>query len=74
MKLIFAGTRGYIDLRSLEHKRHSVLALEYRGRTALIDCGEDWLDHLDELVQAFGQALGVRASIATDGLELMVRS
>lgn len=49
MKLIFAGTRGYIDLQSPEHKRHSVLLLQYRGRSVLIDCGEDWLGHMDDL-------------------------
>jgi phosphoribosyl 1,2-cyclic phosphodiesterase len=49
VKLTFAGTKGYIDLESPEHKRHSALLLEYRARTVLIDCGEDWLDHLDDL-------------------------
>lgn len=49
MKLIFAGTRGYIDLQSPQHKRHSALMLRYHGHTLLVDCGEDWLGHLDEL-------------------------
>jgi phosphoribosyl 1,2-cyclic phosphodiesterase len=49
VKLTFAGTRGYIDLASPEHKRHSLLLVQYRRRTVLLDCGEDWLGHLDEL-------------------------
>jgi ribonuclease BN (tRNA processing enzyme) len=49
LKLTFAGTRGYIDLKTPEHERHSSLLLEYHRRTVLIDCGEDWLGHLDEL-------------------------
>jgi phosphoribosyl 1,2-cyclic phosphodiesterase len=49
LKLTFAGTRGYIDLHAPEHERHSSLLLEYRRHTVLVDCGEDWLGHLDEL-------------------------
>ena len=49
MKLVFPGTRGYIDEHSPQHSRHSSLLVEYRGRSILIDCGEDWLDHLGEL-------------------------
>jgi len=49
VKLVFAGTRGYIKLRTPQHCRHSLLLLQYRRKTLLIDCGEDWLDHLAEL-------------------------
>lgn len=49
MKLIFHGTRGYIDPSSERHARHSALEVRYRGKGVLIDCGENWLGHLDEL-------------------------
>jgi ribonuclease BN (tRNA processing enzyme) len=49
MKLTFLGTRGYIDPRTECHGRHSSLAVSYRGREVMIDCGEDWLDDLFEL-------------------------
>lgn len=49
MKLIFAGTRGYIEEHSHRHRRHSSLLVTYRGKTILIDCGDDWLGYLDEL-------------------------
>jgi phosphoribosyl 1,2-cyclic phosphodiesterase len=49
LKLTFAGTRGYIGLHSPQHRRHSSLLVQYRGRTVLLDCGEDWLGRLDEL-------------------------
>ena len=49
MKLIFHGTRGYIEPHSERHARHSVLEVRYRGKGVTIDCGEDWLEHLDEL-------------------------
>ncbi len=43
MKLTFLGTRGYIDPRNRRHRRHAALLVAYRGRTVLIDCGEDWI-------------------------------
>ena len=44
MKLIFAGTRGYIQARTPRHDRHSALEVSYYGKRVRIDCGEDWLD------------------------------
>jgi phosphoribosyl 1,2-cyclic phosphodiesterase len=49
MKLTFLGTRGYIEPRSERHAMHSSLAVSYRGKVVMIDCGEDWLGKLDEL-------------------------
>ncbi len=49
MRLLFAGTRGYIKDRTPLHNRHSCLLVHYRRKVMLIDCGEDWLGHLDEL-------------------------
>jgi phosphoribosyl 1,2-cyclic phosphodiesterase len=49
MKLTFLGTRGNIEPRTERHARHSSLLVEYRGKGVMIDCGEDWEDHLDRL-------------------------
>lgn len=43
MKLIFHGTRGYIEASTTRHRRHSVLEVQYRGKGVFIDWGEDWL-------------------------------
>ena len=49
MKLHFHGTRGYIEARTKRHRRHSVCTVSYRRSRVTIDCGEDWLGHLEEL-------------------------
>lgn len=49
MKLIFHGTRGYIEPATRRHARHSALEVRYRGKGVLVDCGENWLGHLEEL-------------------------
>ncbi len=49
MKLTFLGTRGNIEPRTERHARHSSLLVEYEGKGVVIDCGEDWLDRLEEL-------------------------
>jgi phosphoribosyl 1,2-cyclic phosphodiesterase len=49
MKLTFPGTKGNIDPVSRRHRRHSTMRCAYRGTDIVIDCGEDWLGHLDEL-------------------------
>jgi phosphoribosyl 1,2-cyclic phosphodiesterase len=49
MKLIFHGTRGYIDPRTELHNMHTVTEVVYEGKGVTIDCGEDWRGHLDEL-------------------------
>jgi len=48
MKLTFLGTRGYIEPRTERHAMHSSLAVSYRGRKVVIDCGEDWLGRLSD--------------------------
>jgi phosphoribosyl 1,2-cyclic phosphodiesterase len=42
MKLVFLGTRGYIDARNRRHRRHSALLVSYRSRRIMVDCGSDW--------------------------------
>lgn len=49
MKLTFLGTRGQIEARTRRHRRHTALLVEYRGSRVMIDCGEDWRGHLDEV-------------------------
>jgi len=49
VKLHFHGTRGYIEAQSRRHRRHSVCTVSYRRSRVTIDCGEDWLDRLEEL-------------------------
>ena len=44
VKLHFLGTRGNIDVRTAEHFKHTALAVSYRGRRVILDCGGDWLD------------------------------
>lgn len=49
MKLTFLGTRGNIEARTRRHHMHSSLLVSYYEGSVLIDCGEDWLGHLDEI-------------------------
>lgn len=49
MKLTFLGTRGYIDASTRRHRMHASLLVAYRGKSVMIDCGEDWLGRLDEV-------------------------
>jgi ribonuclease BN (tRNA processing enzyme) len=42
MKLVFLGTRGYIEAHNRRHRRHSSLLVSYRRRDVMVDCGEDW--------------------------------
>jgi phosphoribosyl 1,2-cyclic phosphodiesterase len=49
MKLEFLGTRGYIEARSDAHRMHSSLMVSYYGKDVMVDCGEDWLGHLEQL-------------------------
>jgi len=46
VKLVFLGTRGYIEARSELHARHSSLRVFFRGRNLTLDCGEDWLSEV----------------------------
>jgi ribonuclease BN (tRNA processing enzyme) len=43
MKLVFLGTRGYVEARNRYHRRHSSLLISFKGRSIMVDCGEDWL-------------------------------
>jgi ribonuclease BN (tRNA processing enzyme) len=49
MKLTFLGTRGYIKARTPRHHMHSSLLVSYRGKDIMIDCGEDWLEKINEM-------------------------
>lgn len=49
MKLVFLGTRGYIDPRNKRHRMHSSMVVAYYRKGVMIDCGEDWLGKLDDL-------------------------
>jgi len=49
MKLTFLGTRGEIESRTQLHRRHTALAVDYRRRRVMIDCGTDWTNHIDRV-------------------------
>lgn len=49
MKLLFPGTRGYIESTSRRHRRHSACVVTYRHKRLLIDCGADWAGRIDDL-------------------------
>lgn len=42
MKLVFLGTRGYVEPANRRHRHHSALLVGYRGREVMIDCGQSW--------------------------------
>ena len=44
MKIIFLGTRGYIDAKTKWHRRHTATIIMYKKKHVLIDCGIDWLN------------------------------
>lgn len=46
MELVFLGTRGEIEIRSRQHRRHSALLVEQDDARIMIDCGTDWLHRL----------------------------
>jgi phosphoribosyl 1,2-cyclic phosphodiesterase len=47
--LTFLGTRGNIDVRTRRHRRHTSTLVSHRGANIMIDCGADWLRHVDRL-------------------------
>ncbi len=49
MKLVFHGTRCYIEPRTDRHRMHRVCEVSCRRSRATIDCGEGWLGRLQEL-------------------------
>lgn len=50
MRLTFLGTRGGINARSSLHFMHSVLLIQFRKTSLLIDWGTDWLNKRPPLV------------------------
>ena len=49
MKITFLGTRGYLDIRTKKHYRHTATLISYKKTRILIDCGLDWLGKVDEI-------------------------
>lgn len=49
MKIIFLGTRGYIDVRTKKHYRHAATLICYKGKRIMLDCGLDWVGKLDQI-------------------------
>ena len=49
MKITFLGTRGYIDIRTKRHYRHTSTLISYKGKRVMIDCGLDWLGKIDQI-------------------------
>jgi len=49
VKLLFAGTRGYIDGGSRRHRMHAALDIAYKKDRIRIDCGADWRGRIDEI-------------------------
>jgi len=49
LKLVFVGTRGYIEARNRYHRRHSSLLISSKGRRIVVDCGEDWLRSIRQI-------------------------
>lgn len=49
MKLTFLGTRANIEARNERHERHASMLVTYYGQSVMIDCGEDWQGHVDEV-------------------------
>jgi len=49
MKITFLGTRGGIVARNALHQYHTVTFISYRGIRVAIDCGLDWLGHMNTI-------------------------
>jgi phosphoribosyl 1,2-cyclic phosphodiesterase len=49
MKITFLGTRGYIDIRTKAHHRHTMTMVTIGRKRILIDCGIDWLKYFKKL-------------------------
>lgn len=49
MKITFLGTRGYIDVRTKKHYRHTATLIAYKNKRILIDCGIDWRGRIDSI-------------------------
>jgi phosphoribosyl 1,2-cyclic phosphodiesterase len=46
VKLLFFGTRGNTKTAAPRHRRHSSTLVTYRGRSLMIDCGQDWREEV----------------------------
>jgi phosphoribosyl 1,2-cyclic phosphodiesterase len=49
MTLRFLGTRGYTEITTRGHRRHSAALVLYGGRRVMVDCGEDWVGRFARL-------------------------
>jgi ribonuclease BN (tRNA processing enzyme) len=49
MKIVFLGTRGYIDAKTKRHRMHTSTLLIHRKKKVLIDCGEDWIGKIPDV-------------------------
>jgi phosphoribosyl 1,2-cyclic phosphodiesterase len=49
MTLTFLGTRGNIDVSTRRHRRHTSTLVSHRRTRIMIDCGADWLGHIDRV-------------------------
>ena len=49
MKIIFLGTRGYIDAKTKLHYRHTSTLIEYKKTKVIIDCGIDWIEKIHKI-------------------------
>lgn len=43
MRIVFLGTRGYIEQQTKSHYRHTSTLLIHKNKKIMIDCGLDWL-------------------------------
>lgn len=48
-RLVFLGTKGYIDVETPFHSKHTSLLVERNGKKIMIDCGEDWTSSLHDV-------------------------
>lgn len=48
-KLLFIGTRGEIEARTILHNMHSSLLISADGKKIMVDCGLDWLGKFQRL-------------------------
>ena len=49
MDLTFLGTRGEIEKKTRQHRRHSALLVSVADARVLLDCGADWLNRVAAL-------------------------
>lgn len=47
MKITFLGTRGYLKVKTKKHAKHTSTLITYKRKRILIDCGLDWLSHVN---------------------------